>query len=66
MRERHPGITVSAGHDDVQFIGNPFGVVAALRDVRATAAPIGLELNSITKTKVYLNGRGNRVAKCSQ
>ena len=55
IRERHPGITVSAGHDDVQFTGNPFGVVAALRDFRASAAPIGLELNT-TKTKVYSMG----------
>ncbi len=27
--ERHPGITVSADYDDVQFIGKPFGVAAA-------------------------------------
>lgn len=55
IRDRHASITVSAGHDDVQFIGKPLAVSAALRDFMESVARIGLELNTI-KTKVYSMG----------
>ena len=46
---------MNAVHDDVQIIGLPLDVAAALRQFATLAAVIGLELNN-TKTKVYSMG----------
>jgi len=56
VRTNHSNVTVSAVHDDVQIIGRPLHVAAALRDFVTYAAEIGLRLNT-TKTKVYSMGK---------